>query len=197
MLHFLLDDHQLIMPLLQMCSCEEKSQRDLNEINEMLIDNLACFQILPHSCLVVIILFSYIAANDRSGEESAYRLLRSLCVMIKMSTNPECLYILLQSFTEHLNTFIRILQETSNNRCHSQMATFLHNLLKVHFYLLFFIFMDGFVLLYNLPNSYRSIFNQLITRKNHSQWKSSSRQFIDTITNTTFITETFLMFSFV
>ena len=77
----------------------------------------------------VFVLFA--AGNDKSGEESAYRLLRSLCVMIRLSTNPECLPALLQSLTEHLNTFIRVLQETNNNSCHSQMATFLHNLLKV------------------------------------------------------------------
>ena len=114
------------MPSMQMCSCEEKTQRDL--MRSLLIICLDSGSFAIHVSLSFV---SYIAANDRSGEDSAYRLLRSLCVMIKMSTNPECLHILLQSLSEHLNTFIRILQETSNNRCHSQMATFLHNLLKV------------------------------------------------------------------
>ena len=69
--------------------------------------------------------------NDKSTDEFAHRLLRSLSVLIKMATNPECVHILLHLLTEHINTFIRILQETNNNRCHSQMATFLHNLLQV------------------------------------------------------------------
>ena len=66
-----------------------------------------------------------------TGEEAANRLLRSLCVLNKMVVNAECLPIIFQSLAESINALAKILQETINPSCHSAMATFLHNLLKV------------------------------------------------------------------
>ena len=65
------------------------------------------------------------------GQESAQRLLRSLSVLVKMAANPECLHVILPLLSEHVGVFVRALQDTNHSQCHSMMATFLHNLLKV------------------------------------------------------------------
>lgn len=67
-------------------------------------------------------------------EEWAQRLVRSLSVLVKMAANGECLPLILTSLSEHVGVFVRALQETSHLPCHSMMATFLHNLLKVGLY---------------------------------------------------------------
>ena len=64
-------------------------------------------------------------------EEWSQRLVRSLSVLVKLSANPECLNMILPSLSEHVGVIVRALQETNHLPCHSMMATFLHNLLKV------------------------------------------------------------------
>jgi hypothetical protein len=64
-------------------------------------------------------------------EEWAQRLTRSLSVLVRMAANAECLHLILPSLSEHVSVFVRALQETNHLPCHSMMATFLHNLLKV------------------------------------------------------------------
>jgi hypothetical protein len=70
-------------------------------------------------------------AGGNKREEWAQRLVRSLSVLVKMAANPECLHLILPSLSEHVGVFVRALQETNHLPCHSMMATFLHNLLKV------------------------------------------------------------------
>jgi hypothetical protein len=64
-------------------------------------------------------------------EEWSQRFVRSLSVLVKMAANPECLNEILPSLSEHVGVIVRALQETNHLPCHSMMATFLHNLLKV------------------------------------------------------------------
>ena len=87
-------------------------------------------------------------------EEWSQRFVRSLSVLVKMAANPECLNMILPSLSEHVGVIVRALQETNHLPCHSMMATFLHNLLKVRvffffklnffsFHLFFQLFADG------------------------------------------------------
>ena len=71
------------------------------------------------------------AGNSETASKSGQRLLRSLSVLVKMAANPECLHVILPLLSEHVGVFVRALQDTNHSQCHSMMATFLHNLLKV------------------------------------------------------------------